>query len=56
MTLKAHVINQNYWIEKIMELGEVFIVRPDKYIFGCSSNKVSLEKLIDDLRKRIENN
>jgi len=56
VTLKAHVINQNYWIEKIMELGEVFIVRPDKYIFGCSSNKVSLEKLIDDLRKRIENN
>ena len=36
-----------------MELGEVFIVRPDKYIFGSSSNDVSLEDLIDDLRKRI---
>ena len=37
-----------------MEPGEVFIVRPDKYIFGSSSNKVSLETLIDDLRSRIE--
>jgi hypothetical protein len=53
VTLEEHYINQNHWIEKIMELGEVFIVRPDKYIFGSSSNDVSLEDLIDDLRKRI---
>ena len=53
VTLEEHYINQNHWIEKIMELGEVFIVRPDKYIFGSSSNDVSLEELIDDLRKRI---
>ena len=51
--LEEDLINQNHWIEKIMELGEVFIVRPDKYIFGSSSNDVSLEELIDDLRKRI---
>ena len=51
--LEEDLINQIHWIEKIMELGEVFIVRPDKYIFGSSSNDVSLEELIDDLRKRI---
>ena len=52
--LEGWDIKQNQWIRKTMEVGEVFIVRPDKYIFGCSSNKVSLETLIDDLRSRIE--
>ena len=53
VTLDEHYISQNLWVKKVLELGEVFLIRPDKYIFGCSSNKVSLEQLIDDLRKRI---
>jgi len=51
--LDEHYISQNHWVKKVLDLGEVFLIRPDKYIFGCSSNKVSLEQLIDDLRKRI---
>ena len=53
MCLEEDLINQNHWIEKIMELGEVFIVRPDKYIFGCSSDRVSFQELTIDLKNRL---
>jgi hypothetical protein len=36
-----------------LELGDTFIIRPDKYIYGCSSNNVSLDELIEDLKSRM---
>ena len=46
-------ILQNHWLTTYMQMGETFIVRPDKYIFGCSSDRVSFQELTIDLKNRL---
>ena len=36
-----------------MEEDKVYLVRPDRYIFGSTTSNVSLDELIDDLKIRI---
>ena len=51
--LKDELLEQSPWLTSFMDYGEIFILRPDKYVFGCTSDTVSLEDLINDLRVRI---
>ena len=44
---------QNMWMSTMIEEGKVYLVRPDKYIFGSTTEEVSLSELIEDLRTRI---
>ena len=53
VVLNQDMLDQNFWLTSFLELGEVFIIRPDKNVFGCTSSNVSLEDLIDDLRNQI---
>jgi len=53
ITIETDEIESNPWVAGYLELGDTFIIRPDKYIYGCSSNNVSLEELIEDLKSRI---
>jgi hypothetical protein len=52
--LDEEIILSNPWVKGFLELGDTFIVRPDKYIYGCSVNDVSLEQLIEDLKLRMK--
>ena len=54
LTLDNEMIISNPWIADFLELGDVFVIRPDKYIYGCSGNDVSLEQIIEDLKIRME--
>jgi hypothetical protein len=56
VTLEKDVIESNPWVAGFLELGDTFIIRPDKYIYGCSSNNVSLDELIEDLKSRMSLN
>ena len=51
--LDEELINQNHWLSSYMEMGNIFIVRPDRYIFGASSDKVSFQDMTNDLRIRL---
>ena len=53
VVLEDRFTENSHWLKKIMELDKVYLIRPDKYIYGCTTNKVSLEDLIEDLRLRI---
>jgi len=53
ITIKTYEIESNPWVAGYLELGDTFIIRPDKYIYGCSSNNVSLDELIEDLKSRM---
>ena len=53
VVLDQDMLDQNIWLTAFLELGEVFLIRPDKNVFGSTSDKVSLEDLIDDLRNQI---
>jgi hypothetical protein len=37
----------------MIEEGKIYLVRPDKYIFGSTNDEVSLSQLIEDLKTRI---
>ena len=50
------MLESNPWVSGFLELGDTFVIRPDKYIYGCSSNNVSLEEIIDDLKARMIRN
>ena len=54
LILDKEIIDSNPWVKGFLELGNTFIVRPDKYIYGCSGNDVSLEQIIEDLKIRME--
>ena len=54
LVLDEEIILSNPWVKGFLELGDTFIVRPDKYIYGCSGNDVSLEQLIEDLKLRMK--
>ncbi|MDG2020099.1 MAG: FAD-dependent monooxygenase [SAR86 cluster bacterium] len=56
ITVEADVLESNPWVSGFLELGDTFVIRPDKYIYGCSSNNVSLEEIIDDLKARMIRN
>ena len=54
LILDKEIIDSNPWVKGFLELGNTFIVRPDKYIYGCSGNDVSLEQIIEDLKFRMK--
>ena len=54
LILDKEIIDSNPWVNGFLELGNTFIVRPDKYIYGCSGNDVSLEQIIEDLKIRMK--
>ena len=37
----------------MIEEDKIYLVRPDKYIFGSTNEKISLSDLIADLKMRI---
>ena len=37
----------------MIDEGKIYLVRPDKYIYGSTSEEVSLSQLIEDLKTRI---
>jgi 2-polyprenyl-6-methoxyphenol hydroxylase-like FAD-dependent oxidoreductase len=53
ITIETNEIESNPWVAGYLELGDTFIIRPDKYIYGCSSSNVSLDELIEDLKSRM---
>ena len=56
MILDKELVESNMWMSTMIEEGKIYLVRPDKYIFGSTSEEVSLSELIEDLRARIEFN
>ena len=53
LILKKEYIEENSWLKFFMEEDKVYLVRPDRYIFGSTTSNVSLDELIDDLKIRI---
>ena len=56
VVLDQDLLDQNFWLTAFLDLGEIFLIRPDKNVFGSTSGKVSLEDLINDLRNQINDN
>ena len=46
-------LEDNPWLESFMKQEKIYLVRPDRYIFGSTDSSISLDQLIDDLKNRI---
>ena len=53
LVLDKEFVESNMWMSTMIEGGKIYLVRPDKYIYGSTSEVVSLSQLIGDLKTRI---
>ena len=53
LILESELVDSNMWMSTMVQEDKVYIVRPDKYIFGSTNENVSLSNLIEDLKTRI---
>ena len=55
MILEEEYLEDNPWLESFMKQEKIYLVRPDRYIFGSTDSSISLDQLIDDLKNRLTN-
>ena len=53
LVLDKELVESNMWMSTMIEEGKIYLVRPDKYIYGSTSEEISLSQLIEDLKTRI---
>jgi 2-polyprenyl-6-methoxyphenol hydroxylase-like FAD-dependent oxidoreductase len=53
LILDSELVDSNMWMSTMVQEDKVYIVRPDKYIFGSTNENISLSNLIEDLKTRI---
>ena len=53
VNLDKKMIESNIWMSSMIEENKIYLVRPDKYVFGLTDKDISLSDLIDDLKNRI---
>ena len=53
LILDSELVDSNMWMSTMIQEDKVYIVRPDKYIFGSTNENISLSNLIEDLKTRI---
>jgi hypothetical protein len=46
-------VANNPWLKSFMQLGDVFVIRPDRYVYGSSNESVTVQMLLEDLKKKV---
>ena len=41
------------WIKEFMSKSEIYIIRPDRHIFGSTSDKITFSELTRDLKEKL---
>jgi hypothetical protein len=47
------MLNGSPWIKDVMTKNGIYILRPDRHIFGSTSDKITFNDLTEDLKKRL---
>jgi hypothetical protein len=47
------MVESNIWMSSMIAEDRIYIIRPDKYVFGSTTEDISLTELIQDLKSRI---
>jgi hypothetical protein len=53
LVIEKSMLNDNPWLNKTMSKNDIYILRPDRHIFGSTSDKITFEDLTEDLRERL---
>ena len=54
LVLNKKIIEKSSYLKPLMEKDKVFLVRPDRYIFGSTTSKVSLDNLVENLKHTLK--
>ena len=54
LVLNKKIIEKSPYLKPLMEKDKVFLVRPDRYIFGSTTSKVSLNNLVGNLKHTLK--
>ena len=54
LVLNKKIIEKSPYLKPLMEKDKVFLVRPDRYIFGSTTSKVSLDNLVENLKHTLK--
>ena len=53
IVLSEDYINDNSWLRSFLQTGVIYLVRPDRYVFGATNSEVSIQHLVEELRLRM---
>ena len=53
LVLEESILNSSPWVKEIMKKNDVYILRPDRHIFGSTSDKITFDDLTEDLKERL---
>ena len=53
LVLEESILNSSPWVKEIMKKNDVYILRPDRHIFGSTSDKITFNDLTEDLKERL---
>ena len=53
LVLEESMINNNPWIKEFMVNSKTYIIRPDRHIFGSTSDKITFSELTRDFKERL---
>ena len=53
VVLEESILNNSHWVKEVMKKNDVYILRPDRHIFGSTSDKITFNDLTKDLKERL---
>ena len=53
LVLEESILNISPSLKEVMKKNDVYILRPDRHIFGSTSDKITFDDLTEDLKERL---
>lgn len=53
LVLEESILNSSPSVKEVMKKNDVYILRPDRHIFGSTSDKITFNDLTEDLKERL---
>jgi hypothetical protein len=53
VVLEEGILNNSPSVKEVMKKNDVYILRPDRHIFGSTSDKITFDDLTEDLKQRL---
>ena len=53
VVLEDSILNNSPSVKDVMKKNDIYILRPDRHIFGSTSDKITFNDLTEDLKERL---
>ena len=53
VVLEDSILSNSPSVKDVMKKNDIYILRPDRHIFGSTSDKITFDDLTEDLKERL---